>query len=140
MPARRPKTNKSDSELQDSMQALVGIFRNEDDMTKGLAKLEELKARAKNMRVEGSRMFNPGWHLARELKSLLLVSEAIALSARERKESRGAHARIDYEKLDDEKWGKLNNIIVKDGDGLKLSQKPLPVMPDELRQVLAEDQ
>ena len=128
------------SELQDSMQALIGIFRNEEDMTEGLAKLEELKARAKNMRVEGSRMFNPGWHLARELKSLLLVSEAIALSARERKESRGAHARIDYEKLDDEKWGKLNNIIVKDGDGLKLFQKALPVMPDELKQVLAEDQ
>ncbi len=128
------------SELQDSMQALVGIFRNEEDMTKGLAKLEELKARAKNMRVEGSRMFNPGWHLARELKSLLIVSEAIALCARERKESRGAHARIDYEKLDDEKWGQLNNIIVKDGDGLKLLQKPLPAMPDELRQVLAEDQ
>ena len=128
------------SELQDSMQALIGIFRNEEDMTEGLAKLEELKARAKNMRVEGSRMFNPGWHLARELKSLLLVSEAIALSARERKESRGAHARIDYEKLDDEKWGKLNNIIVKDGDGLKLFQKALPAMPDELKQVLAEDQ
>ena len=128
------------SELQDSMQALIGIFRNEEDMTEGLAKLEELKARAKNMRVEGSRMFNPGWHLARELKSLLIVSEAIALSARERKESRGAHARIDYEKLDDEKWGKLNNIIVKDGDGLKLFQKALPVMPDELKQVLAEDQ
>ncbi len=128
------------SELQDSMQALVGIFRNEDDMTKGLAKLEELKARAKTMKVEGSRMFNPGWHLARELKSLLLISEAIALSARERKESRGAHARIDYEKLDDEKWGQLNNIIVKDGDGLKLFQKPLPAMPDELQQVLAEDQ
>ncbi len=127
------------SELQDSMQALVGIFRNEEDMTKGLAKLEELKARAKNMRVEGSRMFNPGWHLARELKSLLIVSEAIALSARERKESRGAHARIDYEKLDDEKWGKLNNIIVKDGDNLKLFQKPLPEMSDELKQVLAEE-
>jgi succinate dehydrogenase / fumarate reductase flavoprotein subunit len=128
------------SELQDSMQALVGIFRNEDDMNKGLAKLEELKARAQNIKVEGSRMFNPGWHLAKDLQNLLVVSEAIALSARERKESRGAHARIDYEKLDDNGWGKQHNIIVKDGDGLKLFQRPVMELPDELKQVLAEDQ
>jgi succinate dehydrogenase / fumarate reductase flavoprotein subunit len=128
------------SELQDSMHALVGIFRNEDDMNKGLAKLEELKARAKNIKVEGSRMFNPGWHLAKDLQNLLVVSEAIALSARERKESRGAHARIDYEKLDDNGWGKQHNIIVKDGDGLKLFQRPVMELPDELKQVLAEDQ
>lgn len=127
------------SELQDSMQALVGIFRNEEDMTKGLAKLEELKARAKNIKVEGSRMFNPGWHLARDLKNLLVVSEAIALSARERKESRGAHARIDYEKLDDAGWGKQHNIITRDGDGMRLSRRPLMEMPDELKQVLAEE-
>ena len=126
-------------ELQDSMQALVGIFRNEEDMTKGLAKLEELKERVKRIRVEGSRMFNPGWHLARELKSMLIVAEAVALSARERKESRGAHARIDYEKLDDEVWGKQHNIITREGDGLKLAQRPLMEMPDELKQVLAED-
>lgn len=128
------------SELQDSMQALVGIFRNEEDMNKGLAKLEELKARAKNIKVEGSRMFNPGWHLAKDLQNLLLVSEAIALSARERQESRGAHARIDYEKLDDAGWGKQHNIIVRDGDGLKLFQRPVLELPDELKHVLAADQ
>ncbi|HEX4947110.1 MAG TPA: succinate dehydrogenase flavoprotein subunit [Blastocatellia bacterium] len=127
------------SELQDSMQALVGIFRNEEDMTKGLAKLEELKARAKNIKVEGSRLFNPGWHLAKDLQNLLVVSEAIALSARERKESRGAHARIDYEKLDDEGWGKQHNIITRDGDGMHLLQRPLMEMPEELKQVLASE-
>jgi succinate dehydrogenase / fumarate reductase flavoprotein subunit len=127
------------SELQDSMQSLVGIFRNEEDMAQGLAKLDEFKERLKKVRVEGSRMFNPGWHLARELQSLLIVSEAIALSARARKESRGAHARIDYEKLDDEKWGKLNHIIVRDGDAMKLSERPLAEMPEELKQVLAEE-
>jgi succinate dehydrogenase / fumarate reductase flavoprotein subunit len=128
------------SELQDSMQNLVGIFRNAEDMELGLKKIEEFKARLSRVRVDGSRMFNPGWHLARELRSMLLVSEAIALSARERKESRGAHARIDYEKLDDETWGKVNNIIVADGDGMKLFQRPKPELPDELKQVLAEDQ
>jgi succinate dehydrogenase / fumarate reductase, flavoprotein subunit len=126
-------------DLQETMQNLVGIFRNEEDLTKSFVHLEELKERAKRLRVEGSRMFNPGWHLAKDLKSMLVVSEAIALAARERKESRGAHARIDYEKLDDEKWGKLNNIIVKDGEGLRLFQRPLPELPDELKQVLAED-
>jgi succinate dehydrogenase / fumarate reductase flavoprotein subunit len=127
-------------ELQDSMQSLVGIFRNEEDMTKGLAKLEEFKERAKKVRVVGSRMFNPGWHLARDLQNMLLASEATALSARQRKESRGAHARIDFEKLDDEVWGKQHNIISRNSDGsLNLAQRPIFEMPDELKQVLAED-
>ena len=127
------------NELQDSMQSLVGIFRNEEDMTKGLAKIAEYKERAKKVRVDGSRMFNPGWHLARDLKSMLIVTEAVALSARARKESRGAHARIDFEKLDDEKWGKTNHIITSDGDGMKLSERPLAEMPNDLQQILAED-
>jgi succinate dehydrogenase / fumarate reductase flavoprotein subunit len=126
-------------DLQETMQNLVGIFRNEEDLAKSFVHLEELKERAKKARVDGSRLFNPGWHLARDLKAMLIVSEAVALSARERKESRGAHARIDYEKLDDEKWGKLNNIIVRDGDGLKLFQRETPRMPDDLKQILAED-
>jgi succinate dehydrogenase / fumarate reductase, flavoprotein subunit len=126
-------------DLQETMQNLVGIFRNEEDLTKSFGRLEELKERAKKARVDGSRLFNPGWHLARDLKAMLIVSEAVALSARERKESRGAHARIDYEKTDDEKWGKLNNIIARDGDGMKLFQRELLKMPDDLKQILAED-
>jgi succinate dehydrogenase flavoprotein subunit len=126
-------------DLQETMQNLVGIFRNEEDLTKSFVHLEELKERAKKSRVDGSRLFNPGWHLARDLKAMLIVSEAVALSARERKESRGAHARIDYEKTDDEKWGKLNNIITRDGDGMKLFQRETPRMPDDLKQILAED-
>jgi succinate dehydrogenase / fumarate reductase flavoprotein subunit len=126
-------------DLQETMQNLVGIFRNEEDLTKSFVHLEELKERAKKVRVDGSRLFNPGWHLARDLKAMLIVSEAVALSARERKESRGAHARIDYEKTDDEKWGKLNHIIARDGDGMKLFQRELPRMPDDLKQILAED-
>jgi succinate dehydrogenase / fumarate reductase, flavoprotein subunit len=126
-------------DLQETMQNLVGIFRNEEDLAKSFVHLEELKERAKKARVDGSRLFNPGWHLARDLKAMLIVSEAVALSARERKESRGAHARIDYEKTDDEKWGKLNNIIMRDGGGMKLFQRETPRMPDDLKQILAED-
>ncbi|MFN0110505.1 MAG: FAD-binding protein [Blastocatellia bacterium] len=128
-------------DLQESMQDLVGIFRNQEDMTKGLDNIEQFKERAKKVRVDGSRMFNPGWHLEHDLKNMLIVSEAVALSARERKESRGAHARVDFEKLDDAVWGKQHNIIKRNDDGsLNLSQRPLMEMPEELKQVLAEDQ
>ena len=102
-------------DLQETMHNYVGIFRNEDDLKKGLSEIQDLKQRAARMRVEGSRLFNPGWHLARDLKSMLTVSEAVALSALERKESRGAHSRIDFPNYD-ETWGKQNNIISCEGD------------------------
>ncbi|HEV2962397.1 MAG TPA: fumarate reductase/succinate dehydrogenase flavoprotein subunit, partial [Candidatus Angelobacter sp.] len=91
------------------------------------------------LRVEGSRLFNPGWHLSRDLKSMLMVSEAVARSAIARKESRGAHSRLDYPNLDDQVWGKQNNIISRDGDSMKLQQVPTREMPEELKQLLAED-
>jgi succinate dehydrogenase / fumarate reductase flavoprotein subunit len=89
------------------------------------------------VRVEGSRLFNPGWHLARDLKSMLTVSEAVALSAFARKESRGAHSRIDYPNYD-EAWGKQNNIIVRDGDEMRLKQTPILEMPDELKSLIED--
>ena len=124
-------------DLQETMQNYVGIFRNEDDLKKGLSDLQQLKERAGRVRVEGSRLFNPGWHLARDLKSMLTVSEAVALSALARKESRGAHSRIDYPKYD-ERWGKLNNIISRDGEEMRLSQSSTAEMPLELSEILAE--
>ncbi len=126
-------------DLQEVMQNLVGIFRNEEDVTKALAELEKLKQRSARVRVEGSRLFNPGWHLAKDLKSMLTVSEAVARSAQARKESRGAHSRIDFPSLDEQQWGKQHNLISRDGDRMKLSQVPVKEMPDELKQVLAED-
>jgi succinate dehydrogenase / fumarate reductase flavoprotein subunit len=123
--------------LQDAMQSNVGIFRNEEDLRKGLSELEVLKERASRLRVEGSRLFNPGWHLARDVKSMLTVSEAVALSALERKESRGAHSRIDFPNYD-ESWGKQNNITLSDGDRMELKQRPTDEMPFELKQILEE--
>ena len=122
-------------ELEETMQNYVGIFRNEEDLQKGLAQLETLKQRAARVKVDGSRLFNPGWHLARDLQSMLTVSEAVALSARERKESRGAHSRIDYPKYDDT-WAKQNNVIVRDGDQMKLKQTLINEMPPELREIV----
>ena len=124
-------------DLQEAMQNYVGIFRNEDDLKKGLSEIQELKQRAARARVEGSRLFNPGWHLCRDLKSMLTVSEAVTLSALERKESRGAHSRIDYPKYDDT-WGKQNNIIRRDGNRMELKQRATAEMPFELRQILEE--
>jgi succinate dehydrogenase / fumarate reductase, flavoprotein subunit len=122
-------------DLQETMHNYVGIFRNDEDLTKGIAEIRKLKREATLVRVEGSRLFNPGWHLARDLKSMLTVSEAVALSALERKESRGAHSRIDYPDYD-EFWGKRNNIIVRDGDEMKLKQFEIPEMPDKLKGIL----
>src|SRR5262249_7326688 len=126
-------------DLQKVMQNLVGIFRSAEDLTIALAELEKLKQRAARVRVEGSRLFNPGWHLTRDLQSMLTVSEAVALSAQARKESRGAHSRIDYPNLDDNVWGKQNNVISRDGDGMKLRQTPVTEMPAELKQILTEE-
>jgi succinate dehydrogenase / fumarate reductase flavoprotein subunit len=124
-------------DLQETMQNYVGIFRNEDDLKKGLSEIQGLKQRAGMVRVQGSRLFNPGWHLARDLRSMLTVSEAVALSALERTESRGAHSRIDYPNYDDA-WGKQNNIILGDGDRMELRQRPIEEVPIELKQILEE--
>jgi len=124
-------------DLQDVMQNYVGIFRNEEDLQRGLSELGRLQERATRVRVDGSRLFNPGWHLARDLKSMLTVSEAITRSALARRESRGAHSRTDYPKYD-EAWGKQNNIIRRDGDEMRLSQVPISEMPSDLRTILDE--
>ena len=126
-------------DLQETMQNLVGIFRIEEDMNKAMGNLEKLKERAARVRVEGSRLFNPGWHLSRDLKSMLTVSEAVTRSAMARKESRGAHSRIDYPKLDEQVWGKQHNLITRDGDRMKLQQIPVEAIPSELNELLADE-
>ena len=124
-------------DLQENMQDYVGIFRSEEDLKRGLDEIQKLKQRAADVHVDGSRLFNPGWHLARDLKAMLTVSEAVALSALERRESRGAHSRIDYPGYD-EQWSTLNNIISRDEDAMSLSQRSIVEMPSELKEILAE--
>jgi succinate dehydrogenase / fumarate reductase, flavoprotein subunit len=126
-------------DLQEVMQNLVGIFRNEEDLQRAVEELEKLKERARHMRVEGSRLFNSGWHLAGDVNSMLTVSEACTYAALARRESRGAHSRLDYPNLD-EAWGKKHNVIAKKGDAMKIFEVPTLEMPEELKQVLAEDQ
>jgi succinate dehydrogenase / fumarate reductase flavoprotein subunit len=125
-------------DLQEVMQNLAGIFRTEEDLKKALVDLERLKARAAKAGVEGSRLFNPGWHLSYDLKSMLTVSEAVTHSALARAESRGAHSRIDFPKLDTV-WEKKHNIIVKESGAMKRRESPIEEMPGELKQILAAD-
>jgi len=125
-------------DLQEVMQNLVGIFRTEEDLKKALVELEKLKARAAKASVEGSRLFNPGWHLSYDLKSMLTISEAVTHSALARKESRGAHSRIDFPNLDSV-WEKKRNVIVRENGAMQRRENPVEEMPAELKQILAED-
>ncbi len=124
--------------LQQSMHSLVGIFRIEQDLMKGIEEILKLKAEANAVRVEGSRAFNPGWHLAHDLRNMLTISEAIATCALQRRESRGAHARLDYPNLNPE-LGDANSVATLDGEAVRVSQSPLPRMPDELRALFATE-
>ncbi len=127
-------------DLQDTMQRYIGVFRTEENIQKGIEEIEKLKERAKTLKIEGSVMFNPGWHLCRDLLSMLTVSEALARCALERKESRGAHSRVDYPSSDDAIWGKQNSIVVRNQDGtMEVSVRPTGQMPLELSNLFTED-
>jgi succinate dehydrogenase / fumarate reductase flavoprotein subunit len=126
------------ADLQKTMQSLVGIFRTEEDLQTAIGEISQLKERLKNLSINGSRMFNPGWHLCADLNSLLTVSEAVARCAAARKESRGAHSRIDFPNYD-AVWGKQNNIISRRGNEMALQQRPTAEMPSDL-QVLVSDE
>jgi succinate dehydrogenase flavoprotein subunit len=126
-------------DLQNTMQDLVGIVRNESEMREALGKIDDFKKRAEKAAVSGNREYNPGWHTALDLKNLLAVSEAITLAALERKESRGAQFRDDYPDKDDQ-FAKVNTMISKAEDGsMQIRLEPLPEMPDYLKQVIEEN-
>ena len=125
-------------DLQEVMQNLVGIFRTDADLRQALVEISKLKERAQKVHVEGTRVFNPGWHLSIDLQCMLTVSEACTHAALARKESRGAHSRLDFPKTEDE-WGKKNHVIVKKGDAMTLFEVPSPDLPADLQRILAED-
>ncbi|MFF5182473.1 fumarate reductase/succinate dehydrogenase flavoprotein subunit [Streptomyces sp. NPDC000345] len=104
-PAENPYTLHQ--ELQQTMNDLVGIIRREGEMEQALRKLAQLRVRARRAGVEGHRQFNPGWHLALDLRNMLLVSECVARAALERTESRGGHTREDHPTMD-RAWRNVN--------------------------------
>src|SRR5258708_24477741 len=117
------------------MQDLVGIVRRESEMMRALEELAKLRQRAASVRVDGNRAYNPGWHTALDLHHLLTVSEAVARSALERKESRGAHFRDDCPKADPA-FAKFHVVLTKGTGGeMPVERRPLPEMPAELKQI-----
>jgi succinate dehydrogenase / fumarate reductase, flavoprotein subunit len=125
-------------DLQEMMQSLVGIVRTEEEMAQALDGLAKLRDRSRNVAVAGHREYNPGWHTALDLNHLLTVSEAITLSALERKESRGGHFRDDFPNKDDSS-GKMNIVVYKEADGsMRMRREPIPPMPAALKQVIDE--
>jgi succinate dehydrogenase / fumarate reductase flavoprotein subunit len=126
-------------DLQETMQDLVGIVRNETEMREALERIGKFRSRAAKAAVTGNREYNPGWHTAIDLKNLLTVSEAITRAALERKESRGAQFRDDYPNKDDA-FGKVSTIISKADDGsMAVRLEPLPEMPDYLKRIIEEN-
>jgi succinate dehydrogenase / fumarate reductase, flavoprotein subunit len=122
--------------LQQCMNQHVNMIRDDEGLAEGLAKLAALRERGKNVHATGDRRFNPGWHLAIDLQNMLLVSEAIAMAARKRAESRGAHTRSDFPETNEKEWGHVNTVIALEGDKLVLRLEPLPEWPAEVRAMI----
>ncbi|MGW6565403.1 fumarate reductase/succinate dehydrogenase flavoprotein subunit [Streptomyces sp. NPDC054975] len=135
-------------ELQQTMNDLVGIIRREGEMAEALERIAELRVRARRAGVEGHRQFNPGWHLALDLRNMLLVSECVARAALERTESRGGHTREDYPSMERE-WRAVNLLCHPSDDGITLERtRTEPIRADllalfekeELVKYLAEEE
>ena len=119
-------------ELQTIMNDLVGLIRRESEMKTALVELDKLRAREAQVSAPGGRAYNPGWHLALDLRNMLEVAECVAQSALERQESRGGHTRDDYPGMSPE-WRKLNLICSLDADGdVTLRRQPNPPMRTDL--------
>jgi succinate dehydrogenase / fumarate reductase flavoprotein subunit len=129
---------KVQQDLQDTMQNLVGIVRTEAEMREALVKIRALKDRASRVGAEGHRDYHSGWHTSIDIRNLLDVSETIAVSALERKESRGGHFREDFPDKGAE-YGTFNIVTKRGADGsVQLSRVPIAPIPEELKQVIEE--
>jgi succinate dehydrogenase / fumarate reductase flavoprotein subunit len=119
------------SEVQQTMSDLVGIIRKEEEIKAALAELEKLRARAANVSAEGGRPYNPGWHVALDLRNIMLIADCVAQAALERQESRGGHTRDDFPAMSPE-WRKVNLVQTLDGDRVTIRKQPMPAMREDL--------
>lgn len=129
------------AELQHAMNGLVGIIRTADEIEQALVELEKFKARFANVAVEGHRQYNPGWHLAVDMRNMLLVSECVARAALARTESRGGHTRDDYAAMDAD-WRKTLLACRVSGDAaavpaVDVSPQPQAPMREDLLDLFA---
>jgi succinate dehydrogenase / fumarate reductase flavoprotein subunit len=127
-------------ELQQTMNDLVGIIRKGDEMEMALKKLEDFATRTRQVAVEGHREFNPGWHLALDLRNMLLVSLCVAKAALERTESRGGHTRDDYPVMDSD-WRHVLLVLSANGeDDVHLQRQEQIPMRGELLDLFELDE
>jgi succinate dehydrogenase / fumarate reductase flavoprotein subunit len=119
------------ADLQQTMSDLVGIIRREEEISKALTELEGLRARAAQVKAEGGRAYNPGWHLAQDLRNMVLIAECVAQAALERQESRGGHTRDDFPEMSAD-WRKVNLICSLDGDRVIVTRQPMAPMRADL--------
>ncbi len=120
------------SQVQDTMSDLVGIIRTETEIKQALAELENLGEQAASVSAAGGSAYNPGWHLALDLRNIMLMARCVAQAALERQESRGGHTRNDYPGMSPE-WRKVNLVCTLEGDDITVTRQPLaPMRPDLL--------
>jgi succinate dehydrogenase / fumarate reductase, flavoprotein subunit len=118
-------------EVQQTMSDLVGIIRKEDEIKTALAELEKLRARAANVSAQGGPAYNPGWHLALDLRNIMLIADCVAQAALERQESRGGHTRDDFPEMSAE-WRKVSLVATLDGDRVSIRRQPMAPMREDL--------
>jgi succinate dehydrogenase / fumarate reductase, flavoprotein subunit len=119
------------AEVQQTMSDLVGIIRRESEIKTAIAELEKLRERAVQVSAEGGAAYNPGWHLALDLRNIMLIADCVAQAALERQESRGGHTRDDFPGMSPE-WRKINLICTLDGDRVALRRQPMIPMREDL--------
>ena len=119
------------AEVQETMFSLVGIIRNEAEIKQAIAELGKLRERAAVVRAEGGSAYNPGWHLALDLRNIMLIADCVAQAALERQESRGGHTREDYPEMSAE-WRQVNLVESLDGDKVVLTKQPMTPMREDL--------
>lgn len=126
-------------QLQEAMMEHANLMRDEESLKEGLGKVLALKDRLPQISVPGSRLFNPGWHTAQDVRYLIQISEIIVRTALERKERRGAQWRLDFDGPDEE-LGKINFIVKKDEQGeVGIERREIPPMPEHLASLLEEE-
>ncbi|RCV53591.1 fumarate reductase/succinate dehydrogenase flavoprotein subunit [Marinitenerispora sediminis] len=118
-------------EIQQTMNDLVGIIRRGPEIEQAIEALDKLRDRIAGVRAAGGRVYNPGWHLALDLRSMLLVSQAVARSALEREESRGGHTRDDFPAMSPQ-WRRTNLVARLAGDRIELRRQELPALRPDL--------
>jgi succinate dehydrogenase / fumarate reductase, flavoprotein subunit len=119
------------SEVQQTMSDLVGIIRRESEIKTAISELDKLRERTAQVSAEGGAAYNPGWHLALDLRNIMLIADCVAQAALERQESRGGHTRDDFPGMSPE-WRKINLICTLDGDRVTLRRQPMKPMRGDL--------